>query len=90
MATTRRAQRPQAAPKPRKLTASEQLELATVQDNAHLSTTMINGRRRVLECELTELDRSAAALANAVANVRNRRAEVTAMLRGIATVVAKR
>jgi hypothetical protein len=74
-------------PRPSKF---DRLSESVAQDWAHANTAVINSRRRVLQFEAEEVDKSIVALAAATAAARERRARIDATLAGLATVVGKR
>lgn len=73
-----------------RLSKFDRLTASVAQDYAHQHTVTINSRRRVLEFEVAEVERSIVALTATLADQRERRARIEAMLRGLATVVEKR
>jgi predicted nucleic acid-binding Zn-ribbon protein len=56
----------------------------------HANTTVINSRRRVLEFEAEEVEKSIFALSASLGTMRERRAKISAQLAGLEAVVAKR
>lgn len=74
----------------RRPTKLEELAKAVEQDYAHQNTIVINGRRRVLQCEAEEADKSIVAMTAAMANLKERRAKLQAMIAGLGAIVAKR
>ena len=60
------------------------------QEFAHQNSYTIHSRMRILCFESEEADKAIVALTGALANMRERRAKVEAMLRGLASVVEKR
>lgn len=76
--------------KQKKLTRSAKLAASTAQDVAHLSTDHITRRRMILACNATALEQEIVSLSAQLANARDERWRVEAMLDGLATVVAKR
>lgn len=73
--------------KPSKL---DHLATSVAQDWAHANSYTINSRRRVLQFEADETDKSIVALGAALANMKDRRAKIEATLRGLAVVIEKR
>lgn len=68
----------------------DNLSVSVAQDWAHQNSIVINSRRRVLQFEAEEMDKSIVALTAALANAKERRAKLEAMLNGLAAVLAKR
>lgn len=89
--TTRKTAARKTRRKPtRRVTKFDALAASAAQSFAHQHTVTVNSRRRVLEFEGSETDRAIIALSSALANKRNRRKEIDAMLRGLEAVVNKR
>jgi hypothetical protein len=68
----------------------DKLALSVAQDFAHANSATINSRRRVLQFEAEEIDKSLVALAATVTNLKARRAKIASMLAGLAEVIGRR
>ena len=68
----------------------DHLAASIAQDWAHQNSVVIHSRVRVLRFEAEEVDKSIVALAAALANAKERRAKLEAMLNGLASVIEKR
>ena len=92
--STRRKGTHRAAPRrktsPHKPTKLEALTESVAQDYAHQNSQIIHSRKRVLEFEAEEADKSIIATAGALAAVRERRAKIQALLVGLENVIRKR
>lgn len=77
-------------PPVKKLSKLDALAASVAQDYKDQNTIVIRSRIRVLECEEVEADRALTALQGAVTNMREKRARIEAMLRGLEGVVSKR
>ena len=76
--------------KPRKPTYLERLAESAAQDFAHANSAVIASRRRVLQFEAEEADKSIVALQATLATMKERRAKLTAIIAGLSLVIGKR
>lgn len=68
----------------------DHLTASVAQDYAHHNSVTIHSRRRVLQFEAEETDKNIVALAAALVSLRERRAKLEAMLKGLTAVIEKR
>lgn len=74
----------------RRPTKLEQLSDAIAQDFAHANSVVVGSKRRILQFEAQETDRSIIALQSALVDMKERRAKLEAMIAGLSSVIAKR
>lgn len=73
-----------------KKNALDRIAASVAQDYAHQNTAVIASRRRVLQFEIEEAEKSIVALQASLANVKERRAKLAAMIVGLSDVIGKR
>lgn len=76
--------------KPKRPSKHDKLGASIAQDFAHANTAVIGSRRRVLQFEAEEADKSIVSLQASLASMKERRAKIAAMIAGLSAVIEKR
>lgn len=76
--------------KPKRPSKHDRLSASVAQDYAHSNSMHIFSRRRVLQFEAEEADKSIVALQASLVSMKERRAKLAAMIAGLSAVIEKR